>query len=107
MGGFTMASVIGDNHSDVTLVGRSFPVIRGPRRPRAPRLNCAAWKQHFWGPGTFVRSSNRFLHPTRVANWGLPLAAMADMKKDPEFISGKMTTGEFLCLPHRGKLLYL
>ncbi|KAJ1653946.1 pyruvate transporter mpc1 [Dispira simplex] len=31
---------------------------------------------HFWGP---------------VANWGLPLAAMADMKKDPEIISGKMT----------------
>lgn len=32
---------------------------------------------HFWGP---------------VANWGLPLAAIADFKKDPEFISGKMTT---------------
>ncbi|KAI9229950.1 MAG: mitochondrial pyruvate carrier [Piptocephalis tieghemiana] len=31
---------------------------------------------HFWGP---------------VANWGLPLAAMADMKRDPEIISGKMT----------------
>ncbi|KAI9138725.1 brain protein 44-like protein [Paraphysoderma sedebokerense] len=31
---------------------------------------------HFWGP---------------VANWGLPLAAFADMKKDPEYISGKMT----------------
>jgi len=36
---------------------------------------------HFWGP---------------VANWGLPLAAMSDMKKDPEFISGKMTTA--LCI---------
>ncbi|XP_064596184.1 mitochondrial pyruvate carrier 1-like [Liolophura sinensis] len=32
---------------------------------------------HFWGP---------------VANWGLPLAAIADVKKDPEMISGKMTT---------------
>jgi len=32
---------------------------------------------HFWGP---------------VANWGLPLAAIADWKKDPEIISGKMTT---------------
>ncbi|RKP06904.1 mitochondrial pyruvate carrier [Thamnocephalis sphaerospora] len=32
---------------------------------------------HFWGP---------------VANWGLPLAAIADMKKDPEIISGTMTT---------------
>lgn len=28
-----------------------------------------------------------------VANWGLPLAAFADMKKDPEIISPKMTTG--------------
>jgi hypothetical protein len=33
---------------------------------------------HFWGP---------------VANWGLPLAAIADTKKSPEFISGKMTAG--------------
>ncbi|KAJ2947645.1 hypothetical protein O0L34_g17448 [Tuta absoluta] len=31
---------------------------------------------HFWGP---------------VANWGIPLAAIADIKKDPSFISGKMT----------------
>ena len=35
--------------------------------------------QHFWGP---------------VANWGLPLAAFADMKKDPDFISPKMTVGQ-------------
>ncbi len=33
---------------------------------------------HFWGP---------------VANWGLPLAAIADTKKSPEIISGKMTAG--------------
>jgi mitochondrial pyruvate carrier 1 len=33
---------------------------------------------HFWGP---------------VANWGIPIAAMADIKKDPKFISGKMTLG--------------
>ncbi|CAF4104944.1 unnamed protein product [Rotaria magnacalcarata] len=26
-----------------------------------------------------------------VANWGLPLAALADLKKDPEIISPKMT----------------
>ncbi|KAG0268034.1 hypothetical protein DFQ27_007663 [Actinomortierella ambigua] len=32
--------------------------------------------RHFWGP---------------VANWGLPLAAIADFKKDPEMISGNMT----------------
>ncbi|CAF2404723.1 unnamed protein product [Rotaria sp. Silwood2] len=31
---------------------------------------------HFWGP---------------VANWGLPLAAIADLKKDAEIISPKMT----------------
>ncbi|KAG0355819.1 hypothetical protein BGZ54_000954 [Gamsiella multidivaricata] len=27
----------------------------------------------------------------RFANWGLPLAAIADFKKDPELISGNMT----------------
>lgn len=31
---------------------------------------------HFWGP---------------AANWGLPLAALGDLQKNPEFISGKMT----------------
>ena len=29
-----------------------------------------------------------------VANWGIPLAALADMKKDPEMISPNMTVGE-------------
>uniref|UniRef100_A0A663MU03 Mitochondrial pyruvate carrier n=1 Tax=Athene cunicularia TaxID=194338 RepID=A0A663MU03_ATHCN len=32
--------------------------------------------KHFWGP---------------VANWGLPVAAINDMKKSPEIISGRMT----------------
>lgn len=36
---------------------------------------------HFWGP---------------VANWGIPLAALADIKKDPSIISGKMTAA--LCI---------
>ncbi|XP_046671725.1 mitochondrial pyruvate carrier 1 [Homalodisca vitripennis] len=36
---------------------------------------------HFWGP---------------VANWGIPIAAIADIRKDPELISGKMTVA--LCL---------
>ncbi|KAI8379088.1 mitochondrial pyruvate carrier [Radiomyces spectabilis] len=36
---------------------------------------------HFWGP---------------VANWGLPLAAIGDFKKDPSLISGNMTLA--LCL---------
>ncbi|TMW54089.1 hypothetical protein DOY81_000875 [Sarcophaga bullata] len=31
---------------------------------------------HFWGP---------------VANWGIPIAALADIKKDPKIISGRMT----------------
>ncbi|ALC46052.1 CG14290 [Drosophila busckii] len=31
---------------------------------------------HFWGP---------------VANWGIPIAALADTQKSPKFISGKMT----------------
>ncbi|KAL3072862.1 hypothetical protein niasHS_017836 [Heterodera schachtii] len=31
---------------------------------------------HFWGP---------------VANWGLPLAAIVDFRKDPELISGPMS----------------
>lgn len=35
--------------------------------------------QHFWGP---------------VANWGLPIAAITDMKKSPEIISGRMTFGK-------------
>ncbi|XP_071540596.1 mitochondrial pyruvate carrier 1 isoform X1 [Panulirus ornatus] len=36
---------------------------------------------HFWGP---------------IANWGIPIAAIADTKKPPEIISGKMTIA--LCL---------
>ncbi|XP_065215110.1 mitochondrial pyruvate carrier 1 [Planococcus citri] len=36
---------------------------------------------HFWGP---------------VANWGIPIAALADINKDPSLISGKMTSA--LCL---------
>ncbi|GMR42522.1 hypothetical protein PMAYCL1PPCAC_12717 [Pristionchus mayeri] len=43
--------------------------------------SAAEWKRyflstHFWGP---------------VANWGLPLAALADLKKNPDMISGNMT----------------
>lgn len=36
---------------------------------------------HFWGP---------------VANWGIPIAALADIQKDPKIISGTMTLA--LCL---------
>ncbi|CAB0033911.1 unnamed protein product [Trichogramma brassicae] len=36
---------------------------------------------HFWGP---------------AANWLIPIAAIADIKRDPKYISGKMTFA--LCL---------
>ncbi|XP_047361460.1 mitochondrial pyruvate carrier 1-like isoform X2 [Vespa velutina] len=36
---------------------------------------------HFWGP---------------IANWGIPIATIADIKKDPKFISGKMTIAAFM-----------
>jgi membrane-associated phospholipid phosphatase len=35
--------------------------------------------QHFWGP---------------LANWGLPIAAIGDMQRDPSIISPQMTTGK-------------
>ncbi|KTG37566.1 hypothetical protein cypCar_00033760 [Cyprinus carpio] len=41
-----------------------------------PQSSCVVLSQHFWGP---------------VANWGLPIAAISDMKKSPEIISGRMT----------------
>lgn len=28
-----------------------------------------------------------------VANWGIPIAALADIQKDPSIISPRMTTG--------------
>ncbi|XP_011051971.1 PREDICTED: mitochondrial pyruvate carrier 1 isoform X1 [Acromyrmex echinatior] len=36
---------------------------------------------HFWGP---------------IANWAIPVAAIADIQRDPKYISGKMTFA--LCL---------
>jgi hypothetical protein len=44
---------------------------------RSPASREYFFSTHFWGP---------------VANWGLPLAALADLKKDEEVISGTMTT---------------
>ena len=32
------------------------------------------------------------IHSFQVANWGLPLAALSDLRKDEEVISGTMTT---------------
>ena len=49
---------------------------------------------HFWGP---------------VANWGIPIAAIADIsRKPPEIISGKMTIGNLIFrLKFAGSSLYL
>ncbi|KAA1471505.1 UPF0041-domain-containing protein [Dentipellis sp. KUC8613] len=44
---------------------------------RSPAAREYFFSTHFWGP---------------VANWGLPLAALADLSKDEEVISGAMTT---------------
>ncbi|KAJ7642906.1 UPF0041-domain-containing protein [Mycena rosella] len=44
---------------------------------RSPAAREYFFSTHFWGP---------------AANWGLPLAALADLRKDEEFISGTMTT---------------
>ncbi|KAL1738255.1 hypothetical protein HDZ31DRAFT_70205 [Schizophyllum fasciatum] len=44
---------------------------------KSPAAREYFFSTHFWGP---------------VANWGLPLAALADLRKDEEVISGTMTT---------------
>ncbi|KAK7064243.1 mitochondrial pyruvate carrier [Favolaschia claudopus] len=44
---------------------------------RSPAAREYFFSTHFWGP---------------VANWGLPLAALTDLRKDEEYISGTMTT---------------
>eukprot|EP00834_Sanchytrium_tribonematis_P007061 NODE_587_length_5660_cov_0.522748.p6 type:complete len:116 gc:universal NODE_587_length_5660_cov_0.522748:3221-2874(-) len=43
---------------------------------KSPETRKYLTSTHFWGP---------------VFNWGLPLAAIADTQKSPEFISGNMT----------------
>ncbi|KAL2914752.1 hypothetical protein HK105_205683 [Polyrhizophydium stewartii] len=59
------------------LADAADPAALATRRPVAPAPHCRTCHlQHFWGP---------------VANWGLPLAAIADIKKSPEYISGNMT----------------
>ncbi|KAI0031153.1 hypothetical protein K488DRAFT_52716 [Vararia minispora EC-137] len=44
---------------------------------RSPAAREYFFSTHFWGP---------------VANWGLPLAALADLSRDEEVISGSMTS---------------
>ncbi|KAJ8933629.1 hypothetical protein NQ314_013892 [Rhamnusium bicolor] len=43
---------------------------------KSPEFRNYLMSTHFWGP---------------IANWGIPIAALADIKKDPKYISGKMT----------------
>ncbi|KAI9168157.1 hypothetical protein H9P43_007529 [Blastocladiella emersonii ATCC 22665] len=50
----------------------------------------ASWARNF-GQKLGSKEFRNYLMSTVFANWGLPLAAIADMKKDPEMISGKMT----------------
>ncbi|KAJ6610180.1 Mitochondrial pyruvate carrier 1 [Pseudolycoriella hygida] len=61
-------------------------VVQGPVKRFVESLKSKEFRDylmstHFWGP---------------VANWGIPIAALSDVRKDPKFISGKMTLA--LCL---------
>ncbi|KAL7411307.1 hypothetical protein BDY24DRAFT_135363 [Mrakia frigida] len=53
-----------------------FSSLLPPKRLKSPAGRAYFFSTHFWGP---------------VANWGLPLAALADMQKDASLISGVMT----------------
>ncbi|KAF9365313.1 hypothetical protein BGX34_010526 [Mortierella sp. NVP85] len=46
--------------------------------------SCGRYLRHSHDHGVWIDLAN-------VANWGLPLAAIADFKKDPQLISGNMT----------------
>uniref|UniRef100_A0A0N7ZB97 Mitochondrial pyruvate carrier n=1 Tax=Scylla olivacea TaxID=85551 RepID=A0A0N7ZB97_SCYOL len=56
-------------------------IKKGLDQLKSPEFRNYLMSTHFWGP---------------VANWGIPLAAIADTRKPPEYISGKMTFA--LCL---------
>ena len=59
------------SHFQEKMTSRAFAYVK------SPEFRSYLMSTHFWGP---------------VANWGLPLAAYADLTtKSPEFISGKMT----------------
>ncbi|ORX56226.1 UPF0041-domain-containing protein [Hesseltinella vesiculosa] len=51
------------------------------QKVKSPEFKDYITSTHFWGP---------------VANWGIPLAALGDIKKDASLISGNMTGA--LCL---------
>lgn len=63
-----------------------FDIVQKLCKPRAITKSNACLhvifrSTHFWGP---------------VANWGIPIAALADIRKNPDIISGKMTLGKWL-----------
>lgn len=67
------------------------------------RYSFQEWKAyflstHFFGPGTLFSLYYQaiYLFICLVANWGLPIAALADLKKNPDMISGNMTSA--LCI---------
>lgn len=51
-------------------------IQRGVEHLKSKEFREYLMSTHFWGP---------------VANWGIPIAAIADTQKSPEIISGKMT----------------
>ncbi|KAA8595527.1 hypothetical protein FQN60_010818 [Etheostoma spectabile] len=61
-----------------TLAWKLFEFLLAHMLKRHKLVGCLVirYSSHFWGP---------------VANWGLPIAAITDMKKSPEIISGRMT----------------
>lgn len=73
-------------HSGVVCLGSCFTadrmamagalVRKAAEYVRSKEFRDYLMSTHFWGP---------------VANWGLPIAAINDMKKSPEIISGRMT----------------
>lgn len=61
-------------------------IVKGPFKQLVDNLKNKEFRSylmstHFWGP---------------VTNWGIPIAALSDIRNDPKFISGTMTLA--LCL---------
>ena len=68
----------------------------------APRIcQIILW---YWGT---IMQNNKICFFFSVANWGIPLAALADMKKDPDMISPRMTFGKKSCIRKYKSWIYL
>ncbi|CAF0784450.1 unnamed protein product [Didymodactylos carnosus] len=55
------------------------------------QLKSKEFRDYLFSTVSYCQKSIIDLMLIHFANWGLPLAALADLKKDPEIISGKMT----------------